>query len=132
MIEENDTYIIKPYKNRKKKELYIHNKDIREALSNHPIFVINEDITKIVKITKKVIINSTTYAELTKLLINLYCDATDCEVFSQTTKAFSQEKLNSLPSHIDITKSEIKNGYLEHLLKEATGFFAKKAQNHTL
>ena len=57
MIEETDNYIIKPYKNRKKFELYVHNNELRSRLTNYPLIIVKEDITSLVEFRKKYYLN---------------------------------------------------------------------------
>ena len=118
MIEDNDYFIIKPYKNRHKHELYIHDKDFKKDLMNCPIFVIKEDLTSVIEFSKKIIYRSSVYGELLKELLGGYLEAPIAADYTQEVKTYFEEKLANIPPHIDIKKGEVRDGYYNYMIKE--------------
>jgi hypothetical protein len=118
MIEENDYFIIKPYKNRQKMELYIHNNDLKSKLSQAPIHIIREDLTELTTFDKKCLFRSKKYGEIIKLCLDLYVEAKISTELTLKLKEFFDQKLNSIPPHINLEKNEVKEGYYTHILKD--------------
>ena len=122
MIEENDNYIIKPYKNRQKKELYVHNKELRVRLKENPVHLIKEDLTGLTKLDKKILVKSDAYTQVVKESLEIYLSSDSDQDGSASSLDFYQKMLENLPSHIDISSGEVREGFFKHLLKELKTF----------
>lgn len=118
MIFENDYLIIKPYKNRNKSELYIHNQELRSELANTPIPLINEDLTSVIYLNKKVLFHSKAYGNIAKEAVNQYVNSQLKTQYAEKINEFFNAKIDDIPPHIDLTNKDVKEGYYNHILKE--------------
>lgn len=118
MIKENQYYIIKPYKNRHKYELYIHNSELRAALNEHPIQVISEDLTGIVSFDKNIRFRSMVYGKIIEKIVSAFQSTSEQKEYAKNVHTYFEEKLAKIPQHIDLTKDAVRTGYYEHILKD--------------
>lgn len=124
MIEENEHFIIKPYKNRNKFELYIHSKELRARLTHCPLHLIKEDLNSITDFSKKILYRSIAYGQILKIVILGYEKSNFDTDYSMRVKRYFEEKLSSIPPHIDLSKDDVKEGYYKHILKEISSIIS--------
>jgi len=129
MIKDNEFYIIKPFKNRDKHEIYVHNESLRRLLATHPIWIVHESLEKPVVFEKKIVARSKSYISLVERLLEHYISTpdTDKHITSKNLKVFSAEMIEKIPSHLDIRKFDIREGYFSHIEKTFEQNFKKRA-----
>ena len=118
MIEETDNYIIKPYKNRKKFELYVHNNELRSRLTNYPLIIVKEDITSLVEFRKKILFKSETYKNIILHCLHLYSKEEQAPNLVVNLEKYFLSKITKIPPHVDVNKLDMREGFLSHILKE--------------
>ena len=116
-LEDTPIYILKPYKNRNKSELYIHNKTIRYQLSIRPMKIVSEDLQSLVTLQKKIIFRSGVYGEIIKLALEAFDKSADKQQTAQLLSEMMEAKLREIPSHLDLSQEQVREGYYAHIIK---------------
>ena len=62
--------------------------------------------------------HSKTYGESIKAAVELYVNADLKTLIAQDLTNFFNNKINSIPPHIDLEKRDVRDGYFSHILKD--------------